>query len=361
MTRVPLLDLHHLGHRETGIETWSRNMARCLFELAGPGAYDVAVTSAAPADDLALLPARRTVTVSDSGTKRLARELPRTLRTGGNSAVLVQYSVPFSRVPCVAAIHDLSFEHPESARWLSARTRWRYRLTMRDAARRAGHVLALSLWTRDDLVERYRLPADKVTMVPAAVDPDLARLLAGGHRRPHEGFRIVAVGNVLPRKNLSVLGPAIRQLRAEGLDARLVVVGSVPPEGMAVEASLRDDLGDAVSFTGYVTREALADHYLQADVLAFPSLFEGFGIPILEAMSAGLPVVVADTTCLPEVTGGAGLVVPALDPEAWRQALAEVADPQVRADLTALGLTRAGEYSWTRSAQQVAQVLSRYD
>ena len=131
MTGPPLLDLHHLGHRQTGNETWARCLSAALFEIDGPGSYDVAVTSAAPPEDVSLLPARHRVLVSGSSARRLAVDLPGEMRRLKTSAVLVQYTVPVSRVPAVVAVHDLSFEDPRASEWLPLATRLRYRASIR--------------------------------------------------------------------------------------------------------------------------------------------------------------------------------------------------------------------------------------
>jgi glycosyltransferase involved in cell wall biosynthesis len=162
---------------------------------------------------------------------------------------------------------------------------------------------------------------------------------------------------VLPRKNLPVVARAVRLMRDRGEDVVLRVVGTVHPTGRRDEAVARSELGEHVTFTGYVSRETLACELRSAHVLAFPSLFEGFGIPALEAMAARLPVVVSDRTSLPEVVGAAGLVVPAEDPDAWAAALTRPLQPATSADLVAAGTLREAEFRWDRSAAGVAAVL----
>ncbi len=138
------------------------------------------------------------------------------------------------------------------------------------------------------------------------------------------------------------------------------VVGSVPDAGRRDEQDLRTILGKAVSFTGYVDDRQLAQEYLAADVLGFPSLFEGFGIPALEAMCADLPVVVSDTTSLPEVVGDAGAVIPARDVGAWESALRRVHDnPTWREDMVSRGRRRAAQFTWRQSAATVLDTLRR--
>ena len=358
MTGVPLLDLHHLGHRQTGNESWARSLAAALFELDGPGAYDMAITSAAPAEDLAQLPARTRVLVSGSSARRLALDLPRSMRRLGTSVVLVQYTVPVSRVPAVVMVHDLSFEDPRAAEWLPLPARLRYRATVRASVRRAAHVLTVSEHSKADLVRVYRLDPARVSVVPNAVDPRLAGLLSTTPQDRAGRTTVLVVGNVLPRKNIPVVARAVRLLRDRGDDVVLRIVGTVARSGRADARVTKQLLGDAVSMTGYVTQQQLAGELRGAHLLAFPSLFEGFGIPVLEAMAAGLPVVVSDRTSLPAVVGDAGSVVPAEDPEAWAEALRAALAPDETARLVEAGHQRAAAFTWPAAAATVSAVLA---
>jgi glycosyltransferase involved in cell wall biosynthesis len=353
----PLLDLHHLGHRQTGNESWARSLGAALFELDGPGAYDVAVTSEVPAPDLALLPARERVVVSGSSSRRLALDLPAAMRRLGTPVVLVQYTAPVSRVPAVVMVHDLSFEDPRAAEWLPLATRLRYRTTIRASVRRAAHILTVSEYSKRDLVRVYGVDPARVTVVPNAVDPRLRQLLAAIPEDRGGRPTVLMVGNVLPRKNLSVVAQAVRLMRDRGSDVVLRVIGSVHPTGRGDAELARRLLGDAVTYTGYVTTKQLARELRTAHVLALPSFFEGFGIPVLEAMAAGLPVVVSDRTSLPEVAGQAGLVVSAEDFYAWAAALAAALDAGAAEQLVAMGHARERGFSWSRSASAVARVL----
>jgi glycosyltransferase involved in cell wall biosynthesis len=360
MTGPPLLDLHDIGLRQTGNESWARSLGAALLVHGGPGSYDVAVTASAGAEDLARLAgARERVRLSRSSTRRLAIDLPMAMRRLRSSAVLVQYTAPVARVPAVVAVHDLSFEDPRAREWLPRATRMRYRATVRASVRRASHIVVDSEYTREDLVHRYGTDPDRVTVVPLAVEPRFADLLRATPERRCDRPTVLVVGNVLPRKNLSVVARAVRILRDRGEDVVLRIVGTVHPTGRPDVERARQLLGgDAVTVTGYATPAALAGELRSAHVLAFPSLFEGFGIPVLEAMAAGLPVVASDRTSLPEVTGSAGLLVPAEDPSAWADALSQAMRPDVAARMRAAGLAREQEFTWARSAAAVSQALA---
>lgn len=357
MTGRPLLDLHHLGDRQTGNESWARCMAAALFELDGPGAYDIAVTPAAPPEDLSLLPARERVLVSGSSTRRLAVDLPRSMRRLRTSAVLVQYTVPVSRVPAVVMVHDVSFEDSRAAEWLPRATRLRYRTTVRASVRRAAHVLTVSEYSKADIVRVYGVDPAHVTVAPNAVDPRLVALLEATPADRGGRPTVLMVGNVLPRKNLKVVARAVRLMRDRGSDVVLRVVGTVHPTGRGDADLARQLLGDAVTVAGYVSTADLAAELSRAHVLAFPSLFEGFGIPALEAMAAGVPVVVSDRTSLPEVVGDAGRLVPAEDPEAWADALQRALEPAESARLVVAGERRVTQLTWAASAGLVSGAL----
>jgi glycosyltransferase involved in cell wall biosynthesis len=353
-----MLDLHHLGHRQTGNESWARSLASALFELGGPRSYDIGVTRSAPREDLAVLPAREIAWVSGSSTRRLALDLPAAMRRLKTSSVLVQYTAPISRVPAVVAVHDLSFEDPRAAEWLPLATRLRYRATIRASVHRAAHVLALSESTRSDLLEIYGLAPERVSVVPAAVDPAFAALLAATPDRRDPPLTVLAVGNVLPRKNLVVVARAVRILRDRGFDVRFRVVGTVSPRGASEAREMTALLGSAVEFSGHVDRSGLASAYRSAHVLAFPSLFEGFGIPVLEAMAADLPVLVADRTSLPEVVGDAGLVLPAEDAGAWADGIRDIVLDTAGAALVLRGRLRLADFTWMASAALVRPILT---
>jgi alpha-1,3-rhamnosyl/mannosyltransferase len=167
------------------------------------------------------------------------------------------------------------------------------------------------------------------------------------------------VGNVLPRKNLPVVARALRILRDRGEDVALRIVGTVHSTSQPEVARAHRLLGDGImTLTGYATPTELARELRSAHVLAFPSLFEGFGIPVLEAMAAGLPVVVSDRTSLPEVAGTAGLVVPAEDPDAWADALSSAMLADVTSRLRAAGFGRESGFTWDRAALAVSQALA---
>jgi glycosyltransferase involved in cell wall biosynthesis len=273
--------------------------------------------------------------------------------------VLVQYTMPVTRTPCVAAIHDLSFEDPRAREWLPPATRRRYRATIGATARMACHVVALSDATKADLISYFGLAEEKISVAHAAVDTLVFQRTAQSPR-PYHRPTVLAVGNVLPRKNLEVLAQAVALARREHPDLQLVVLGSVPAEGVPIAGRIKLLLGDNVRFTGHVTRAELIDAYQRSTMLAFPSLYEGFGIPILEAMAAELPVICSNATSLPEVAGDAAIIADAQDTGGWADAIGElVSSEALRDSLRVQGLQRCTAFSWDRTAEIVRGVLAR--
>jgi len=235
------------------------------------------------------------------------------------------------------AVHDATFiTNPE---WLGARARAVLRGLVPRSARRARAVLALSETAADDVAAALRLPRERVRVVSPYPDPAF-RPLDGAADRVRRRFGLdrycLAVGDLGPRKNLGALGRAVRELDEPGLE--LALVGRPGPGGerIAHEAGGR--------WLGRVDDETLADLYRAAAVTAYPSLYEGFGLPVVEAMACGSPVVASDRGAIPEVAGDAAILVePSADGIA--AGLGWALEPAVAERLRAAGPERAARYS----------------
>jgi glycosyltransferase involved in cell wall biosynthesis len=270
---------------------------------------------------------------------RMAWTLPRALRSLGASLVHTQYALPLrSPCPAVVTIHDLSFERDDPP-LMGRRDRWTFRRVVPRAARGAARVLTVSERSKRDIVERYGVPAERVVVTPNGVDPAFGPEGAG-HRLPLGPYAL-AVGAVQVRKNqLAALAAA----RDAGLE--LVVVGPVKDERVAAELRER-----GARLEGYVPTDRLAELYRGAACLVQASRYEGFGLPLVEAMASGTPVVAVPDPALVEVAGEAAVVVeePALA-EGIRRALGDAAR------LRAAGLERAATFSWERTAEATVRV-----
>jgi glycosyltransferase involved in cell wall biosynthesis len=225
---------------------------------------------------------------------------------------------------------------------------------------RADHILADSAATRDDLIELYQAPPEKVSVLYCGIDAafrpvrDL-QIQAAVRARYGLGSApfIVAVSTLQPRKNYVRLIQAFARLSTQGVN--LVIAGG---KGWLFETIFAEverlRLQERVIFPGFVADDDLPALYSAARLLAYPSLYEGFGLPMLEAMACGTPVVASTASCLPEVAGDAARLVSPTDVEALAMALDEVlTDEALRADLIAKGHARAGQFTWDQAARQL--------
>uniref|UniRef100_A0A7C3APX5 Glycosyltransferase family 1 protein n=2 Tax=Thermorudis TaxID=1649508 RepID=A0A7C3APX5_9BACT len=266
--------------------------------------------------------------------------------------------------PQVLTVHDLAFLHyPEhypllKRRYLAALTKL--------SARRADAVIAVSTQTRDDVVELLAVPPEKVVVVPNGVDGSLRpvrddRLLEAFRRAqglPNEFF--LFLGTLQPRKNVEGLLHAYARVRAE-ISMPLVIAGARGwRESSIFQLVQKLDLTDQVRFAGYVNPDELALWYSAATVFVYPSLYEGFGLPVLEAMACGVPVITSSVSSLPEVAGDAAILVDPRDTDSLARALRELAgSPRLRAQLAAAGLERSRGFSWERTASETLEVYRR--
>ena len=243
-----------------------------------------------------------------------------------------------SQVPLVVTFHDLAVvRHPETFNhW----TRTYSRLTLPRIARAARRLIAVSEFTKRELRELLDVPEEKVRVVPNAVGPPFA---ADGDAAG--GDYVLAVSTLEPRKNLPRLVDAFQRAHLNG--CRLLVAGARGWGGVRLD-------GDGVNWLGQVGDDELARLYRGARCVAYVSLYEGFGLPVLEAMACGAPVVAARTAVAEEVSGGAAVLVDPLDPDAIAAGLAEAVDR--RDQLRAQGLERARAFSWADAARATIEV-----
>ncbi|HEU5346044.1 MAG TPA: glycosyltransferase family 1 protein [Ktedonobacterales bacterium] len=259
----------------------------------------------------------------------------------------------------VVTIHDLAFmTHPECA--VPSLRGYLNRVVPR-AVRRADHLIAVSQRTADDLVALLGVAPKRITVIHLGVDPsvrrveDAATLSATQARYGLRAPFALAVGTIEPRKNYARLIEAFSVARRQpGGPAQLVIAGR---KGWlyddVFQAVERLNLGDAVRFLDYVPDADLAPLYSLASVVVMPSLYEGFGIPVVEAMACGVPVIASTGGSLPEVLGGAGVLAPPDDVEALAEALTRVvSDAPLRERLIARGYERARAFDWDAAARQ---------
>jgi glycosyltransferase involved in cell wall biosynthesis len=334
-----------LGRQRTGDETY---MAGLLRELATAPRDDLRLGAITRRPDLLPegiepieLPAR-------SQTLRMALGVPRLLRRLRPALAHFQHSLPLAcSCPAVVTVHDLSFERDRSL--MPFRDRLIFRTVVPRSARRAARVLAVSELTKRDLIELYRVPGEKIVVTPNGVDPAFRPDGPHPNGEPYALF----VGALQARKDAAT---AIEALALVGEQApRLILVG--PDKGGRADAestALRLGLGDRVELRGHVPQDELAVLYRGAACLVFPSRYEGFGLPVLEAMASGTPVVATTAGALPEIAGDAAILVDQRNPVALAGGIERaIAD---RERLRAAGLERAGRYSWAETARLTLEV-----
>ncbi len=260
-------------------------------------------------------------------------------------------------------VHDLSYVRvPESA---NPSLRAYLDAVVPRSARRADQVLADSQATKDDLTALYGIPPEKITVILSGVDPHFRRIedesaRAAVREKYALGTRpyIFAVGTVQPRKNYIRLMQALDKLRRDGLDVMLVIAGGKgwlddPIHWALDELRLREH----VHLIGFADDADLPALYSEARVTAFPSLYEGFGLPIIESMACGTPVVTSKVSSMPEAAGDAALLIDPLNVDELTGALARLlTDEGLRMSLVQQGYAQAGRFTWERSAQALRTV-----
>jgi alpha-1,3-rhamnosyl/mannosyltransferase len=282
------------------------------------------------------------------------------------------YLMPYAAgAPTVLTVYDLiPLLFPEHS---TARARLLFWLTMTLALRTANVVLAISAATRRDFLAHFRLPPERIVTVPLAADPALAptdvRGQGAGGRRQEAGGSprrklpeeyVLYLGSNKPHKNLVRLIEAWRIVTSSfQLPASCLIVAGVWDERYP-EVKLRAaelGLGDRVIFLGPVAESDLPALYSGATLFAFPSIYEGFGLPVLEAMACGVPVVCSNVSSLPEVAGAAALLVDPLDVDGLAAAIGRVlADGNLRAELRQKGVAQAARFTWEETARRTLAI-----
>lgn len=264
--------------------------------------------------------------------------------------------------PMVLTIHDLSFKL--FPRTHSLRNVIWARSLVPISTRRARHIIADSHNTKLDLLRTMSVPEEKVTVVHLGASGLFSPEPEPGDDQAVSGYGIVKpyvlyVGTLEPRKNLTMLIRSFDKLAKSNPDIHLVLAGRRGWMAQAIFDELeRRDLIGRVHITGYVQDQHLPALYRGAAAFIYPSLYEGFGLPPLEAMSAGTPVIVSKNSSLPEVVGDAGLYVNPLDPAELTKAMeAVVGDPELAQSLREKGLKRAGLFSWKKTAEKTLQII----
>ncbi|HWC96067.1 MAG TPA: glycosyltransferase family 1 protein [Candidatus Sulfopaludibacter sp.] len=359
------VDAHAIGRHLTGNEVYVRSLLNAFAALDSDCEF-VAYISADSAR--ASVPASiRTRSVPSNPFLRLGFDLARKVSEDRPDLLHVQYTAPVRcHVPVVVSVHDVSFlEHPE---YFTRDRAWQLQWTVRRTVKSAAKILTGSEFSRNAILKVYGdLDEDKVVVVPNAAASEfrpIPREAAAAAVRDRYGIAapfILSVGDIQPRKNqIGLIKAFARLLRAHPqLKQNLVLVGKETWFADRVrEAARESGVGDRIQFFGFVSDSDLLQFYNACDLFVFPSFYEGFGLPALEAMACGRAVVCSNTSALPEVVDGAAIL---FDPYAIDEIVRAIADllldSELRARMERLGLQRAAHFSWQKTAQRTLEVF----
>lgn len=372
MVDSPRLALDYTAaiHQSAGIGRYVRELARALVDLRPDADLRLFVAGAPP--HLPPFPGHATYAPSRLSERnhnrlwhRLRLPLPVEWWTGRLDLFhATDFTLPPTRprARTLLTVHDLAFErYPDDT--MPGMLAYLRRTVPRSIAR-ADHLIAVSEATRRDLIEFYAVPPTNVAVIPHGVDSRFfpPPIHGEGDRGWGDAIRhkyglppgplILTVGTLQPRKNHLTLIRACGMLSEK---ATLVIAGGTGWGYETVRAEVeRLGLTGLVIFIGFVDDADLLALYRLATVFAYPSLYEGFGLPVLEAMASGVPVVASNVSSLPEVVGEAGLLVEPLDVDALAAALDRLlGDESLRRDLSAEGIARASQFTWARAAEGV--------
>ena len=357
------VDAHAIGRNLTGNEVYVRNLLHAFASLDRTADF-VAYLSVSEAS--AWVPERFAVhRVSKNPFVRLGLDLTLRLRVDRPDLLHVQYTAPLvCPVPVVVSVHDVSFlAHPE---FFSVGRRFQLRHTVERTVRRAAKILTPSEFSRQAILRWYDLPAERVVAIPNGVSPafrPMAQDTAQEWVRDRFGIAapfILMVGDLQPRKNQLGLVEAFAALlrKCPQLPHHLALVGKQNGYASRVRAAAeRRGVSRRVHFTGFVRDHDLLQLYGACDVFSFPSFYEGFGIPILEAMACGRAVACSQTSAMTEVADGAAILFDPYSIESMVGALQDLLlDAELRMRMERLGLHRAAQFSWEKSAQKTLEV-----
>jgi glycosyltransferase involved in cell wall biosynthesis len=360
-----VVDAHMLGEGEGGNETYIAGLLRGLGRLSGPQAPSITALTGPHGQGLVdHSPQVRMYPVGRRGDAwRLLAEVPwACLRLRADVVHMTYNAPPWLPCPLVLTVHDVIFRLFPN--YFSPGVRVLLNTLLPLSMRTARVILTDSESSRRDIEHFYPFVRDKLVVVPIApgpvswTEPDYtaAQALSGG-----QPF-ILAVGTLQPRKNLARLIEAFHAVCARRVTpVRLLVVGRPDWQSRPVrQAAARSPYAGDILFTGYLDDATLAALYRTCVAFVFPSLYEGFGLPVLEAMACGAPVITSDVAALPEVAGDAARFVDPLSVESICEAMLELlSDEALRGELKQRGLLRAARFSWTRMAEGVSEAYAQ--
>jgi glycosyltransferase involved in cell wall biosynthesis len=357
------VDAHAIGRHLTGNEVYVRSLLNGFAALDRESEF---ITYLSMDDAEAWVPSRFPIRrIAGNPFVRLGCDLALKLRRDRAELLHVQYTAPLGcSVPVVVSVHDVSFlEHPEYFPWYRA---LQLRLTVRHTIRKAARILTGSEFSRDCIARAYGLDPDRIAVVPNAAAGcfhPVRRESAIGEILNRFGIAkpfILSVGDLQPRKNhIGLIEAFARLVHARPhLQHQLLLAGKETWfAGRVRDAARRSGVADRIRFLGFVSDDDLLHLYNACDLFCFPSFYEGFGLPVLEAMACGAPVACSNTSAIPEVADGASLFFNPHNPDDITRAMLDlIQHKELQARTRRLGLQRAAYFNWRKTAQQTLEV-----
>lgn len=356
--------------RDYGIGTYVRNLLRQLARQDTVNDY-VILCHDVDWDTIEELGPRFRPVVENAGAYSIAEQfaLPIDLRRESAELFHAPHYVLPALTPCrsIVTIHDCI--HLRFPQYLPNRLGYAYaRAQMWTATHRAARVITVSEASKRDILRYFGIPASRIEVIYNAIDdrfwqqPDPEDITRVRERYRLDRRFVLYAGNIKPHKNLERLIEAFHLLRQrpDMHEVQLLIIGDEISKYATLRRAVhRHKLHKHVRFFGFVSDQTLAALYRLASVFVFPSLYEGFGLPPLEAMASGTPVITSNVSSLPEVVGDAALMIDPYEPEAIADAMQRVLDDEaLRADLSRRGLARAREFSWERSVARVREIYA---
>lgn len=357
------IDAHTIGRHLTGNEVYVRNLLENYARLDRDSQFYAYVCSEYAASEVPNRFEKRSV--STNPFLRLGYDLTRRVLIDKPDLLHVQYTAPvYCPAPFVVSVHDVSYlERPE---YFTAPRRLQLKATVANTVQRAARILTVSDFSRQRIQAAYNIPAERIQVIYNAVSPQFRSV------QPKTAFNtvsekfgvqwpyILSVGDLQPRKNQIGLIEAFEELirNYPQLPHHLVLVGK--PTWFAprvYEAAQKSGVFERIHFTDFVNDEDLIHLYNAAELFVFPSFYEGFGLPILEAQACGRAVACSNTSAMPEVADSAALL---FDPNSKAELLKAMRDllidPELRQRMERLGLKNAARFSWEKAASQTLDV-----
>ena len=370
------IDAHMVGERETGNETYTLSLIRALLALPPDErrGLDFVLYATQPERLRARLNPNHAVRIRRvwpaPSPLRIPFAMPAaTLRDRAGLLHVNYVAPPAGACPHVVTVHDISYDiYPG---FFSPRDRWMLKTLVPLTMRRAAAIITVSQHAKQEIMARYSLPADKISVTYEAAgeqfqpvaDPAARLVVRQRLGLPAHAPYFLALGNLQPRKNIGRLIEAFALARQapELASTRLVIPGKALWRESEIYAAVQQaGLMDVVHFPGYVDDADLPALYSDALAFVYPSLYEGFGLPPLEAMACGAPVICSNAASLPEVVGDAALTMTPTDVGALANVLRQVAAaPALRAQLSQRGRARAAQFTWRRCAQETLEIYRR--